>query len=131
MSPDIHNTRATDRADVQQRDVAFARSAPAWGRWVSWIVALILASNFLWLVATNPNFEWKVVLQWFTEESVLKGLIAEHHAMTDSRWSGAILEDWDRAKRHFQQVVPKEMLTRLSHPLTDEATVADRAEVAA
>ncbi|HAT24342.1 MAG: amino acid ABC transporter permease [Pantoea sp.] len=74
MSPDIHNTRATDRADVQQRDVAFARSAPAWGRWVSWIVALILASNFLWLVATNPNFEWKVVLQWFTEESVLKGL---------------------------------------------------------
>ena len=74
MSPDIHNTRATDRADVQQRDVAFARSAPAWGRWVSWIVALILGSNFLWLVATNPNFEWKVVLQWFTEESVLKGL---------------------------------------------------------
>ncbi|WP_312081226.1 amino acid ABC transporter permease [Pantoea septica] len=74
MSPDIHNTRATDRADVQQRDVAFARSAPAWGRWVSWIVALILASNFLWLVATNPSFEWKVVLQWFTEESVLKGL---------------------------------------------------------
>ena len=74
MSPDIRNTRATDRADVQQRDVAFARSAPAWGRWVSWIVALILASNFLWLVATNPNFEWKVVLQWFTEESVLKGL---------------------------------------------------------
>ncbi|WP_033788902.1 amino acid ABC transporter permease [Pantoea septica] len=74
MSPDIHNTRATDRAEVQQRDVAFARSAPAWGRWVSWIVALILASNFLWLVATNPNFEWKVVLQWFTEESVLKGL---------------------------------------------------------
>ena len=74
MSAGIHNTRATDRADVQQRDVAFARSAPAWGRWVSWIVALILASNFLWLVATNPNFEWKVVLQWFTEESVLKGL---------------------------------------------------------
>jgi len=74
MSRNIHNTRATDRADVQQRDVAFARSAPAWGRWVSWIVALILASNFLWLVATNPNFEWKVVLQWFTEESVLKGL---------------------------------------------------------
>lgn len=74
MSPIIHNTRARDRADVQQRDVAFARSAPAWGRWVSWIVALIVASNFLWLVATNPNFEWKVVLQWFTEASVLKGL---------------------------------------------------------
>ncbi|MCG7365010.1 amino acid ABC transporter permease [Pantoea sp. ACRSH] len=74
MSLNAHNTRARDKADVQQRDVAFARSAPAWGRWVSWIVALIVASNFLWLVATNPNFEWKVVLQWFTEASVLKGL---------------------------------------------------------
>jgi len=25
-------------------------------------------------VATNPNFEWQVVLKWFTEGSVLKGL---------------------------------------------------------
>jgi len=64
-------------------------------------------------------------------EAVLKRLIAEHHAMTDSRWSGAILEDWDRAKRQFWQVVPKEMLTRLSHPLRDEAVVAQQAEVAA
>ena len=64
-------------------------------------------------------------------ESVLKGLVAEHHAMTDSRWSGAILEDWDRAKRHFWQVVPKEMLTRLSRPLQDDAAVARQAEVAA
>ncbi len=64
-------------------------------------------------------------------ESVLKGLIAEHHAMTDSRWSAAILEDWDRAKQHFWQVVPKEMLTRLAHPLSDDAAVARQAEVAA
>ena len=64
-------------------------------------------------------------------ESVLKGLVAEHHATTDSRWSAAILEDWDRAKRHFWQVVPKEMLTRLAHPLRDEAAVAQQAEVAA
>lgn len=74
MSLFTHNTRATDKADVQQRDVAFARSAPAYGRWISWIVVLIVASNFLWLVATNPNFEWQVVLQWFTEASVLQGL---------------------------------------------------------
>ena len=64
-------------------------------------------------------------------ESVLKGLVAEHHALTDSRWSGAILEDWERAKRHFWQVVPKEMLTRLSHPLSDDAAVGQQAEVAA
>ncbi len=74
MSPLNHNTRARDKADVQQRDVAFARSAPTYGRWISWIVVLVIAANFLWLVATNPNFEWKVVLQWFTEGSVMKGL---------------------------------------------------------
>ncbi len=65
-------------------------------------------------------------------EAVLKGLVAEHHASTDSRWSGAILEDWDRAKGRFWQVVPREMLTRLAQPLSDEVAVdAGRAEVAA
>jgi polar amino acid transport system permease protein len=63
-----------DKANVQQRDVAFAHSAPSYGRWVSWIVVLVIGSNLMWLVATNPNFEWKVVLQWFTEGTVLKGL---------------------------------------------------------
>ena len=74
MSSNTNDSRARDKADVQQRDVAFARNAPTYGRWVSWIVVLVIASNFLWLVATNPNFEWTVVLKWFTEGSVLKGL---------------------------------------------------------
>ncbi|WP_313683979.1 amino acid ABC transporter permease [Pantoea sp.] len=74
MSSNTNDSRARDKADVQQRDVAFARNAPTYGRWVSWIVVLVIASNFLWLVATNPNFEWMVVLKWFTEGSVLKGL---------------------------------------------------------
>lgn len=68
------NSSARERADVQQRDVAFARSVPRYGRLVSWIVVLVIAANFAWLVATNPNFEWGVVLKWFTEASVLKGL---------------------------------------------------------
>ncbi|WP_158783728.1 amino acid ABC transporter permease [Pantoea sp. BAV 3049] len=68
------DSRARERADVQQRDVAFARSAPRYGRLVCWIVVLVIAANFAWLVATNPNFEWNVVLKWFTEASVMKGL---------------------------------------------------------
>jgi len=68
------DSHARERADVQQRDVAFARSVPRYGRLVSWIVVLVIAANFAWLVATNPNFEWGVVLKWFTEASVLKGL---------------------------------------------------------
>ena len=35
---------------------------------------LVIGTNLLWVVATNPNFEWQVVLKWFTEGSVLKGL---------------------------------------------------------
>ncbi|WP_437612332.1 amino acid ABC transporter permease [Erwinia sp. V71] len=74
MTAKTTDSRARDWADVQQRDVAYARSAPTYGRWVSWIVVLLIAGNFLWLVATNPNFEWHVVLQWFTEGTVLQGL---------------------------------------------------------
>ena len=74
MSLHTNDSRAMDKANVQQRDVAFAHSAPSYGRWVSWIVVLVIGSNLMWLVVTNPNFEWKVVLQWFTEGTVLKGL---------------------------------------------------------
>lgn len=73
MSPSRHLHR-DESGEGQLRDVAFARSAPTYGRWISWILVLVIGSNLLWLVATNPNFEWQVVLKWFTEESVLKGL---------------------------------------------------------
>ncbi|HKX23422.1 MAG TPA: glutamate synthase large subunit, partial [Rhizorhapis sp.] len=56
-------------------------------------------------------------------EAVLKSLIEEHHAHTDSKWSGAILHDWDRRRNDFWQVCPKEMVNRLAHPLSDKAEV--------
>jgi len=52
-------------------------------------------------------------------ESVLKTLVTEHLAATDSSWSRGLIEDWDRISGKFWQVVPKEMLERLSHPLND------------
>jgi len=52
-------------------------------------------------------------------EAVLKTLVTEHHATTDSNWSGGLIEDWDRIRGNFWQVVPREMLERLSHPLDD------------
>jgi glutamate synthase (NADPH/NADH) large chain len=55
-------------------------------------------------------------LHW---EAVLLGMVRAHHAATDSKWSGALLDDWGRVVDRFWQVVPKEMLTRLSHPLDD------------
>ncbi|MES2020065.1 MAG: glutamate synthase large subunit [Pseudomonadota bacterium] len=68
----------------------------------------------------NPeNITWNRLssLHW---EAVLLGLVRAHHAATDSKWSGALLDDWGRVVDHFWQVVPKEMLTRLSHPLDDQ-----------
>jgi len=52
-------------------------------------------------------------------EAALRGLIEEHVAETDSKWGAQLLLDWERARHHFWQVCPKEMLTRLQHPLDD------------
>lgn len=50
---------------------------------------------------------------------VLRGLIERHAGATDSKWARGILEDWDRTAGRFWQVVPREMLERLTHPLDD------------
>lgn len=60
--------------ESEQRNVAFARGRPRYGRLISWVVVLCVAADVGWLVATNPSFEWAVVGKWFTEASVLKGL---------------------------------------------------------
>ncbi|MBP6581654.1 MAG: glutamate synthase large subunit, partial [Sphingorhabdus sp.] len=52
-------------------------------------------------------------------EAQLKALVAEHARATDSPWSNSIIEDWERRRGEFWQVCPKEMLTRLTHPLSD------------
>ncbi len=50
---------------------------------------------------------------------VLHDLVSDHAGATDSRWSRGLLDDWGRAVAQFWQVVPKEMLNRLAHPLDD------------
>ncbi|MEQ1725049.1 MAG: glutamate synthase large subunit [Sphingopyxis sp.] len=57
-------------------------------------------------------------------EGVLQALIADHAAATDSAWAKEILADWDRHRGRFWQICPKEMLSRLVHPLCDESEVA-------
>ncbi len=68
--------------------------------------------------ANGESIVWQRLssLHW---EAVLKNLITDHAESTDSKWSRGLLEDWDRVRGHFWQVVPKEMLTRLAHPLDD------------
>ncbi|WP_066658910.1 MULTISPECIES: glutamate synthase large subunit [unclassified Sphingomonas] len=68
--------------------------------------------------ANGESIVWQRLssLHW---EAVLKNLVADHAEATDSKWSRGLIEDWDRVRGHFWQVVPKEMLTRLAHPLDD------------
>ncbi|MFY2824514.1 glutamate synthase large subunit [Ruegeria sp. MALMAid1280] len=54
-------------------------------------------------------------------EEQLKSLIETHQVETFSRKAADILQHWDVEKANFLQVCPKEMLNKLSHPLTREA----------
>ena len=56
-------------------------------------------------------------------EGVLRELIEEHVEATGSKWSAALLEDWERRRGQFWQVCPKEMISRLTQPLSDRAEV--------
>jgi len=62
--------------------------------------------------------------QW---EETCKALIERHLELTGSRWAASLLEDWDRARTHFWQVCPTEMVNRLAHPLSDAPATAELA----
>ncbi|SEJ61409.1 glutamate synthase (NADPH) large subunit [Sphingomonas sp. OV641] len=67
----------------------------------------------------NPeNITWQrlAAAHW---EGVLRDLIERHVEATDSKWARGILDDWERASGSFWQIVPREMLDRLTHPLSD------------
>jgi glutamate synthase (NADPH/NADH) large chain len=53
-------------------------------------------------------------------ESQLVNLIKRHAEETGSRKALDILQHWDIEKANFLQVCPKEMLNKLTHPLTNE-----------
>ena len=57
-------------------------------------------------------------------EAQLKGLIERHHRETASPRAAEILRHWDEELPRFRQIVPKEMLNRLAHPLSDRVEAA-------
>ena len=54
-------------------------------------------------------------------EHVVHGLIEEHVRETGSKWAAGLLAEWDRTRGRMWQVCPKEMISRLPHPLSDTA----------
>jgi len=86
-------------------------------------MAFVYDPDGSFVTRANPDsIVWRRLssMHW---EGVLLDLVRDHAARTDSKWSKGLLEDWDRAAGHFWQVVPREMLDRLPHPLTDEVVL--------
>ncbi len=50
-------------------------------------------------------------------EGVLKSLVEEHVKETQSRFAERLIIDWTHERGKFWQVVPKEMIDRLAHPV--------------
>jgi len=55
---------------------------------------------------------------------LLVALIEEHIAETGSRHARRILQHWDIERANFWQICPREMLSRLKHPLSDRLVAA-------
>jgi len=99
--------------------VVLGRTGTNFGAGMTGGMAFIYDEDGVFEANANPD---SIVWQRLSSahwEAVLRNLVTEHHAATDSNWSGGLLEDWDRVRGNFWQVVPKEMLERLSHPLDD------------
>jgi glutamate synthase (NADPH/NADH) large chain len=61
-------------------------------------------------------------------QNILRALIEEHRAETGSAFAAELLAQWDIELARFWQVVPKEMVSRLSYPLTSAQPEAIPAE---
>ncbi len=69
-------------------------------------------------IRVNPDAViWQRIEAGYWEEQC-RELIERHVEETHSRWADRILRNWDEEKRNFWQVVPKEMLNRLEHPVS-------------
>jgi glutamate synthase (NADPH/NADH) large chain len=76
----------------------------------------------------NPDtIVWQGIASAYWD-GVLRALVEEHAQRTGSRRAHKLLADWGEAVSEFRQVVPKEMLTRLTRPLDDTAGASVAAE---
>jgi glutamate synthase (NADPH) large chain len=72
----------------------------------------------------NPDtIVWRRIGAAHWEER-LRDVVERHISHTDSPLARDLLANWAETLSHIWQVVPKEMLNRLAHPLDEGATVA-------
>ncbi len=78
-------------------------------------------------IRVNPDsVVWQRIEAGHWEERC-RALVERHVEETQSRWADRILRNWDTEKGNFWQVVPKEMLNRLEHPVSAAAAAAKTA----
>lgn len=70
----LNLTSASPNGDASFRDVATAHAPFRVGRLILWAVIILVAVNFAWIVAHNENFGWPVVIAYFFDPTVIKGL---------------------------------------------------------
>lgn len=67
----------------------------------------------------NPEMVTHARIESAHWENTLKSAIEAHVDATDSKYARNILFQWEWEKKHFWQICPKEMITRLEHPLRE------------
>ena len=75
--PARHGRRPVRPGRKAATDYADYRLVPArhpW-RWVGTAVVALGVAGIAWSLATNPRWEWGVVAQWFTAQSIVNGLL--------------------------------------------------------
>jgi glutamate synthase (NADPH/NADH) large chain len=79
------------------------------------------------LMANPDTIVWRRITSphW---DSVLKAMIQDHVAHTNSTLGQEILANWETHRTHFWQVCPKEMLSRLQFPIEPHAAESVAAE---
>lgn len=60
--------------EILGADVAKARRKAPLVRWGIYAVLSAVILYFLWSCSNNPNFEWNVVAQYFTHDSIIHGI---------------------------------------------------------
>jgi len=84
-------------------------------------MAFVYDAENLFEQRVNPdNVLWQRIDTEYWED-VLKVLIQQHVKRTHSKFALQLLNDWHMERYKFWQVVPKEMLSRLEHPLSAES----------
>jgi glutamate synthase (NADPH/NADH) large chain len=87
-------------------------------------MAFVYDADGLFEQHINPDsviWQRAATLHW---QNVLRGLVEEHRNETGSVLATQMLSQWDREIGKFWQVIPKEMVDRLSHPLEDAREAA-------